>query len=398
LDVVVSGDANNIWVLFGNGNGTFQPAAIYTISGAKFCALADFNGDSKPDILAVGGSTVYVLLNNGDGTFGAPVSTAINTSAPGVIAIGDFNGDGKVDISVPVAAPQNGYSAVSILLGNGDGTFQPPINSSDFVVTPVSAQVADLNQDGKLDILWGGNQLLVFLGNGNGTVQNALITPGTGGLEAVVDFNGDGIPDVISDAYQNHFIQSSIFLGKGDGTFSSPAVIFSVETPFSLLQVLTGDFNSDGKMDLLFSAGQFDIIAPNDYVLLGNGDGTFQSPITLSNVLGFASAIGDFNGDGIPDAVSTAVSEDYGNPLSVVSVSLGQGNGNFSADTVLITCGPGPLCFGKTVTVGDLNGDGYPDFLFLSLLNNGQGGVGATVLLANPMRALHLVISTRMEN
>lgn len=144
MDVVVSGNENNIWVLFGNGNGTFQPAATYTISGASFYALADFNGDGKPDILAVGASTIYVLLNNGDGTFGAPVSTAISTNAPGAIAIGDFNGDGKADISLPVAAPQNGYSAVSILLGNGDGTFQAPINSSDYVVTPSSAQVADL--------------------------------------------------------------------------------------------------------------------------------------------------------------------------------------------------------------------------------------------------------------
>jgi hypothetical protein len=385
LDVVVSGDTNDIWVLFGNGNGTFQPAATYTISGANFYALADFNGDGKPDILAVGGSTIYVLLNNGDGTFGAPVSTAISSNAPAAIAIGDFNGDGKADISLPVAAPQNGYSAVSILLGNGDGTFQAPINSSDYVPTPASARVADLNKDGKLDILWGGSQLLVFLGNGDGTVQNALITQGAGGLEAVADFNGDGIPDVISDAYQTHEIQSSIFLGKGDGTFSAPAFVFGVETPSSLLQALPGDFNGDGKMDLLFNVYQGEPIPGSAYVVLGNGDGTFQTPITLANVSGLATAIGDFNGDGIPDAVSTSILNAYGSILSVVSVSLGQGNGNFSADTVLMpSCPPGPSCLGEAVTVGDLNGDGYPDFLFLSLLNNGQGGVGATVLLANP--------------
>lgn len=382
LDVVVSGNLNNIWVLFGNGDGTFQPAATYTISGANFYALADFNGDGKPDILAVGGSTIYVLLNNGDGTFAAPVSTAINTSAPGAIAVGDFNGDGKADISVPVAAPQNGYSAVSILLGNGDGTFQPPTNSTDYVPTPNSAQVADLNKDGKLDILWGGNQLLVFLGNGNGTVQNALITQGVGSLEAIADFNGDGIPDVVSETYQTHAVQASIFLGKGDGTFGAPVVVFS--EPPAFLQVLAGDFNGDGKMDLLFSVGQFGISLSNSYVVLGNGDGTFQSPITLANVSGFEGAIGDFNSDGIPDVVSTAVPDLYGQSLSLVSVALGQGNGYFSTDTVLISCDVGPPCFGKTVTVGDLNGDGYPDFLFLSLQNIGQGGVGATVLLADP--------------
>ncbi|HEY6766988.1 MAG TPA: FG-GAP-like repeat-containing protein [Candidatus Sulfotelmatobacter sp.] len=383
LDVVVAGNANEIWVLFGNGKGTFQPAATYTISGASFYTLADFNGDGKPDILAVGGSTIYVLLNNGDGTFGAPVSTAISTSAPGVIAIGDFNGDGKADVSVPVAAPQNGYSAVSILLGNGDGTFQAPINSSDYVGTPNSVnsvQVADFNRDGKLDILWGGN---LFLGNGNGTVQNALATSIAGSVEAVADINGDGIPDVVANSYQTHTFEASIFIGKGDGTFSAPVVALTVVEPADLLQVLPGDFNGDGKMDLLFSV-RADIFPPTAYVILGNGDGTFQSPITLANILGVGNAIGDFNGDGIPDVVGTAVSNAYFNVLSVVSVALGQGNGNFSADTVLISCGPGLICFGKTVTVGDLNGDGYPDFLFLSLLDNGSGGVGAIVLLANP--------------
>ena len=270
-----------------------------------------------------------------------------------------------------------------VLLGNGDGTFQAPINSSDYVGTPNSVnsvQVADFNGDGKLDILWGGN---LFLGNGNGTVQSALVTSIAGSVEAIADFNGDGIPDVVANSYQTHTFETTIFIGKGDGTFSAPLVAFTGVVPDGLLQVLTGDFNGDGKIDLLFSVGA-DIYPPTAYVVFGNGDGTFQSPITLANVLGFGNAIGDFNGDGIPDVVSTAVSNAYFNVLSVVSVALGQGNGNFSADTVLISCGPGPLCFGKTVTVGDLNGDGYPDFLFLRLVNIGQGGVGATVLLANP--------------
>lgn len=224
----------------------------------------------------------------------------------------------------------------------------------------------------------------MFLGNGNGTVQNALINANAGALETVADFNGDGIPDIVSEAYQTHEVQASISLGKGDGTFSAPVVVFSAVQPASLLQALTGDFNGDGKLDLLFSVGQLDNFPIIANVLLGNGDGTFQSPITLPNILGLASAIGDFNGDGIPDVVGTGVSDAYINPLSVVSVALGQGNGNFSADSVLITCGAGPLCYGKTVSVGDLNGDGYPDFLFLGLPSNGLDGVDATVLLANP--------------
>jgi len=387
LDVVVS-DNNNVWVLLGNGDGTFQPAATYTISGATSFALADFNGDGRPDILAAAGSTLYVLLNNGDGTFGSPIPTTINTNAPGVIAIGDFNGDGKADISVPTPSSQNGYSAVSILLSNGDGTFQSPINSSDYVITPLSAQVADFNRDGKLDILWENEgNLDLFLGNGNGTVQNAL-TVGASDVLAIADFNRDGIPDLISTTFAEHEFEALISLGKGDGTFSAPVDIFNMVQPSGFLQALTADFNGDGKMDLLIFVQGADPVLGKPYVLLGNGDGTFQTPIVPANIsVGVGGgAIGDFNGDGIPDLVSTVLPIFAANPLAVISVVLGDGNGNFSSDTVLVPCPPVGSCSpDQTVVVGDLNGDGNPDFLFIGLLRQGvEGGVGATVVLANP--------------
>lgn len=162
--------------------------------------------------------------------------------------------------------------------------------------------MADFNGDRKLDILWSGNSgLYVFPGNGNGTVPNALITQGSAYVVAVADFTGDGIPDVIAQTSTGKSNQVSIFLGKGDGTFSVPAAVFFYEMGTGLLQASAGDFNGDGKMDLLFELGSGEPGPPvNSAVLLGNGNGTFQSALTLGNISGFASAIGDFNGDSIP--------------------------------------------------------------------------------------------------
>ena len=369
LDLVVSGDQNDIWVFFGIGDGTFQPAVTYTIRGASFYALADFNGDGKQDIFAVGGSTVYVMLNNGDGTFAAPVATTITTNAPGIFAIGDFNGDGKADISVPVSAPANGYSSVSILLGNGDGTFQAPINSSSSVPTPAFAQVADFNRDGKLDILWSTSLgYSVFLGNGNGTVQKPLTTgfpPYLLSFPVVVaDFNDDGIPDFATASW--------LYPGNGDGTFGTPIQIQGGGG--LILQLLAGDFNHDGEMDILESNGG------TVNVFLGNGDGTFQQP-TYSDVPGNAIAIGDFNGDGILDVVGSSIPASGSfSTLGVFTVALGEGNGNFSTATILSECTFG-ICLNGTVTLADLNGDGLPDLIYL-----GAAGdyVYMEILLANP--------------
>jgi hypothetical protein len=369
LDIVSCGNANNIWVLQGNGDGTFQPAVTYTV-GTNYpeaVVLADFNGDGKTDILVVNNdSTVSVLLNNGDGTFQTQVVTNITTNAPGVVASGDFNGDGKADIAVPVVVPQHGDSAVAILLGNGDGTFQSPIQSTGYAVTPSSIQVADFNGDGELDVSWEAiESVAVFLGNGNGTVQPPLNTDTKveGFYLTVADFNNDGIPDLAISSYES----IDVFLGKGDGTFGTE-LSAPVGLPYRAL--LVGDFNGDGIPDLACYSGGVEEIS----ILLGKGDGTFQQPLTY-NIPGDTIAAGDFNGDGRLDVAAPGIYGENG-PLEVMSVALGKGDGSFQLDTIIGTGGHGSGVANGSLLIADLNGDGKPD-----LIND--GGDYVAIFLGN---------------
>jgi hypothetical protein len=277
-------------------NSSNTATAIYPQS----VAVGDFNGDGIPD-LAVGnlqGEGVTILLGNGDGTFTAAASLEPGNYESTSVAVGDFNGDGKTDLAVTKGY---GNDSVSIFLGNGDGTFtlqSTPRTGKN----PVAIAVGDFNGDGIPDLAVADQQevsngLTILLGNGDGTFT-AAASPQTGSLPnsvAVGDFNGDGIPDLVVDNGGNTV---TILLGKGDGTFTAKSL--SVATGGGVLPeaVAVGDFNGDGKADLALTNGAFDTVT----VLLGNGDGTFTaaaSPETGS----YPSfiAIGDFNGDGKAD-------------------------------------------------------------------------------------------------
>ncbi len=353
LDVATCGNANDVWVSLGNGDGTFQPAVTYT-AGTNYplsLMLADFNGDKKPDLIVINGdSTVSVLLGNGDGTFQSQVVTAISANVQNLVGVGDFNGDGKADLVIPVLVPQDGDSEPAIMQGNGDGTFQAPVMSGGAVASPTSVQTADFNGDGKLDLIWG---LTVFLGNGSGTLQAAINGSTTNECcDLVGDFNNDGKPDVST--------AGKLFLGNGDGTFDSGQYLPCCGSP-----VIAADFNGDGNLDLLTDGGT---------VELGNGDGTFNGVVGEILPVG-TFGVGDFNGDGTLDVVAAVGS-------GVLETSIGQGNGNFLSDTVLGACGS-RYCVTNDVVVGDLNNDGIADLVFVSGLTDVEGGVAVTALLGN---------------
>jgi hypothetical protein len=395
LDLAVANfGSDTVSVLLGEGNGTFTAAESYDVAlNPVAVAVRDFNGDGHLDLaMAVSSGAVNVLLGNGDGTFQAAQTYAAG-SLPIAMVLGDFNGDGIPDLAVANgAALPPAKSTVSILFGNGDGTFGAAAPLDDGIGA-TNIAVADFNGDGKTDIVTAnfsydvdvrfGNvviyesDLRVFLGNGDGTFQPAKVyAAGPSPTSVTVgDFNGDGVPDLaVADAGGDSSRYSfpvgttvSILLGNGDGTFQ-PAQSYAVGN--NPMYVAVGDFNGDGKLDLAVANFGSNTVS----ILLGNGDGTFMTPQDYavgSNPL--AVTIGDFNGDGIPDlAVATSAAFTL-NPT--VGILLGNGDGTFQA-AQNYAAGSYPTALG----VGGFNGDGFLDVAVASAAFNGMSG-SATVLL-----------------
>src|SRR5690349_13147249 len=251
--------------LLGNGDGTFQTTVNYAAGSLPgFVAAGDFNKDGKPDLVAANDSSgggVSVLLGNGDGTFGTRVSYG---TAPGsyAIAVADFNRDGKLDLAVANQGLGSSGTNVSLLLGNGDGTFQSAVN----YVTgfgPSFVAASDLNGDGKLDLIVANQGMMtnvadlvngsvsVLLGNGDGTFQPSVnYIDGMSALSvAVSDLNGDGKLDVAVAIHKGNVV---VLSGNGDGTLQAPVDYGAGSEPSF---VVAGDFNSDGRPDLAVANG-----------------------------------------------------------------------------------------------------------------------------------------------
>jgi hypothetical protein len=353
---------DNVTILLGKGGGVFVPPlkSYPVLSDAVFLAVGDFNGDGRADLAVAdeGSNAVSILLNNGAGGFQPRVDYAV-LKQPVSIAVGDFNGDGKPDLAVA----EYGANAISILLGNGDGTFRSSVSYGLGIGSPTSVVAADFNGDGKLDLAISdegvnmGVKVSVLLGNGDGTFQPRVEYPiyhaPVSAYLAVADFNGDGIPDVAvvtsNEGDGTHFF---VLPGEGDGTFGRP-VSSSVQGVYAYPgPVAVADFNGDGKPDLLSGGGVF----------LGNGDGTFRLGTVLPSVFGppyllGPSAVGDFNGDGKPDVA--AIDNGY------LDVFLGNGDGTFGPVTNffsgVVSKTNFPDAGSDFVAVGDFNGDGKPD-------------------------------------
>jgi hypothetical protein len=361
---------------------SFLPAVNYPVGppAAPFSvAVGDLRGSGVLDLVTdnINTHTVSVLLGNGDGTFGAPVQYPFDHNSSEILALGDVNGDGKLDIVVA-------GSTTSVLLGNGDGTFQPAITTHFGAALGQLAdfKLADVNGDGKLDIVavnsFGSQAVLsVALGNGDGTFHYPYAFNAPAFIPnsiAVGDFNGDGIPDAAIASRETffdpetgeHFTTGAvtIFLGTGGGFFGSPTVVNPVPGAGS---IAVGDFNGDGIPDLL-TVNALDNSSSLS-VLPGNGDGTFRPPITTTSAQGALgpAVVADFNGDGILDVAAVSPS------ANSVSVFLGNGDGTFQA----------PLSFAvdnnpRGLAVGDFNGDGFPD---LATANFGASSRDVSVLI-----------------
>jgi uncharacterized protein (DUF2141 family) len=317
-------------VLLGNGDGTFGVVGTYGAAGQQAnVAIADVNGDGKLDMLAAGCNfkdcytgVVTVRTGNGDGTF-AGGSYVFGTGGmfPSAPATADVNGDGKLDLIVANCSNgcQTGIGTVGVLLGNGDATFQTAVTYGTGGVGALRVIVADVNGDGKPDLVvpnacassgscpTGPGSVGVLLGKGDGTFQ-AAVAYDSGGYEAesaaVGDVNGDGKLDLLVTNLCSNTNCSlpgplGVLLGNGNGTFQS---VIPYSPGASLGQIAMADVNGDGKLDVVATNA-------NATVLLGNGDGTFQAPVFYGTG-GFnasAVAVADVNGDGPPDVMITNI-------------------------------------------------------------------------------------------
>ncbi len=320
--------------------------------------VADFNGDGKLDLATTGvdsqnNPTLYIQMGNGDGTFHSPVAYPIYFPPiiTAQIVTGDFNGDGKLDL----------VAGLSVLLGNGDGTFRlGGTLPSQYQGVGEDIVAGDFNGDGKLDLaaLEDSYYLFVMLGNGDGTFEALppiqVGSPMQSAFDlAAADFNGDGVLDLAVDVNWLQFNGPATFdvlLGNGDGTFQS---VFTYTTALSTGGDVAADFNGDGKQDLA-TGNSFGLSQPPftmytlDAVSLGNGDGTFDfnpNGFIASGSVGIPTFSGDFNADGKLDiAVGSAI-------------ALGNGDGTFQTPPITLSS------IGPPYTAGDLNGDGRLDLI-----------------------------------
>jgi hypothetical protein len=363
LDLAVANIASNtVSVLLGNGDGTFQPQVTYAVGNSPaFITEGDFNGDGHLDLAVAnanyfgsGPGDVSILLGNGDGTFQPQVTYAVGYQ-PSALAAGDFTGNGRTDLAVA-----NFFdNTVSVMLGNGDGTFQPARTVASGVAGPLVA--GDFNGDGRLDLaVANADGVHMLVGNGDGTFQPAqTVALGISGLLVAGDFTGDGHVDLAVVNYNGNSV--SVLLGNGDGTFR-PGVTYPAG--LNPISIVAGDFNGDGKLDLATGNWGDGTVS----VLLGNGDGTFQPPVSSEPGIAVDSIVaGDFARHGDLDLAVATVAN--------VTLLLGNGNGTFQPQLRAGTAaGASPF----SLAAGDFTGNGRLDVAVANLSSN-----NVSVLLGN---------------
>jgi hypothetical protein len=326
--------------------------------------VGDFNGDHILDLAVTNanGGNVSVLLGAGDGTFQPPINTP-SFGEPVAIVAGDFNHDGKLDIAVANTI----YGGIDILLGNGDGTFQAPVAYTT-ALNPNSVVSADFNGDGVLDLAVAnagyifdpGTTVSVLIGKGDGTFASAANY--TVGLQPFsvtsADFNGDGTADLAVANYASGTY--SVLLGRGNGTFQKPKDYFVGENPFAIRAIHPAGQRTPW---LALSAGA------GTMLLAGQGNGSFKLAATYDPTALVINE-GDFNGDGRPDLALIA--------KTGLAILFGLDNARYYASKDRSLPAPG------NVAVGDFNEDGFLDLATSGgqiLLGDGHGGFGSPISL-----------------
>jgi Bacterial Ig-like domain (group 3)/FG-GAP-like repeat/FG-GAP repeat len=336
-----------------------EPPILYQFRGAGVPVVGDFNRDGKADLI-IGyplSNVTTIMRGNGDGTLQAAVNVQVSGAA---IAAADLNNDGKLDLVI-----QNG-NAMAVSLGNGDGSFQAPVAFSSTKL--FSVRVADFNGDGRPDLVGiSGKTVSILLGNGDGSFEaakernfdNALTSVGVG------DFNHDGKPDL---ALVNFNLEGfgvgfvAVLLGNGDGTFKSSAANY--QEGVAPESVALADFNGDGNLDVaITNSGEGSGMTS---VLLGNGDGTLQPAKGWPSGAGPGDlAVADFNGDGHPDLIVSDGALCCGPELNTVSLLINNGDGTFQPPVSFAV-----FSFGAgTLAVADFKHDGAPDVAVLGTEN-----------------------------
>ncbi len=346
-------------ILKGQSNGSLAAFQVIPGVGGAAYAVGDVNGDGTPDIVAVIGGSFTVLLNEGKGNFVSGQTVSFNGIFPTAAVVADFMGSGLNDLIVGVKLDTTG--ALYLFPNQGNGNFGAPLTLASTGPVPTFA-VADFNGDGKPDIAYSGDNdsstgAHLLLNQGGGTFNE--VTPAAlanvAGCLVAGDFNNDELPDlVIESTAETAPITVQAFLNQGNAVFQAATSPITIAPAGANVPVLVAaDFDRDGNLDIAGSGDGFDYPAQVLF-LWGDGTGNFA----VQKVTGpdpFVVAAGDINGDGFPDVVAPTPGNES---IDIADVVLGNATRTFPQPYVIRTDAGGEF------SIGDVDGDGYPDLFF----------------------------------